>query len=138
VPALLSELVEINLLHSPASARVSIACEPSLPPVKMDGPRLKQVVLNLLLNAVEATDGGGAICLSAHTDAGGVAVRVSDTGVGIAAGDLPLIFDESYSTRGGGLGLPIARRIVEAHGGAIRVESSQGAGTTFTVWLPAA
>ena len=68
-----------------------------------------------------------------------MSLRVSDTGCGIAAADLPRIFDESFSTRqGGGLGLPIARRIVEQHGGAIRVESTEGSGTTFTVWLPAA
>ncbi|HZS38818.1 MAG TPA: ATP-binding protein, partial [Polyangia bacterium] len=96
-----------------------------------------QVVLNLVLNAVKATEAGGAIRLHARGDAGGVALRVSDTGCGIADTDLPRIFDESFSTRrGGGLGLPIARRIVEAHGGAIRVESTAGRGTTFTVWLP--
>jgi PAS domain S-box-containing protein len=136
VPELLSEVVEINLLHSPARERVSIECQPSLPPVKMDGARLKQVVLNLVLNAVKATESGGNILLHARDDAGGVALRVSDTGCGIADADLPRIFDETFSTRGGGLGLPIARRIVEAHGGAIRVESTAGQGTTFTVWLP--
>jgi two-component system sensor histidine kinase HydH len=136
VPGLLSEVVEVNLLDSPARTRVSIDCEPQLPPVKMDGARLKQVVLNLVLNAVKATEAGGNIQLQARGDAGGVALRVSDTGCGIAEPDLPRIFDETYSTRGGGLGLPIARRIVEAHGGAIRVESTAGEGTTFTVWLP--
>ncbi len=138
VPGLLSELVEVNLLHSPARERVSIDCDPSLPPVKMDGGRLKQVVLNLVLNAVKATEAGGNIQLMARGDAGGVALRVRDTGCGIAEPDLPRIFDETFSTRGGGLGLPIARRIVEAHGGAIRVESTPGHGTTFTVWLPSA
>jgi signal transduction histidine kinase len=138
VPALLSEVVEINLLHSPARERVSIECEALLPPVKMDGARLKQVVLNLVLNAVTATETSGSIRLIARSDAGGVALRVSDSGCGIAAVDLPRIFDETYSTRGGGLGLPIARRIVESHGGAIRVESVAGQGTTFTVWLPGA
>ena len=68
-----------------------------------------------------------------------VALGVRDSGCGIAAADLPRIFDESYSTRqGGGLGLRIARRIVEQHGGAIRVESAEGRGSTFTVWLPGA
>jgi two-component system sensor histidine kinase HydH len=137
VPGLFSEVVEVNLLHSPARDRVFIECEAALPPVKMDGARLKQVVLNLVLNAVKATEGGGEIRLLARGDAGGVALRVADTGCGIAVTDLPRIFEESFSTRGGGLGLPIARRIVEAHGGAIRVESTPGQGTTFTVWLPA-
>jgi signal transduction histidine kinase len=139
VPALLAEVVEVNLLASPARQRISIECEAALPRVRADGARLKQVVLNLVLNAVNATDEGGAIKLGATADAGGVALRVSDTGCGIHEADLPRIFDESFSTRrGGGLGLPIARRIVEAHGGAIRVESTAGRGTTFTVWLPSA
>jgi signal transduction histidine kinase len=138
VPALLEEIVEINLLASAARGRIGISCDSDLPQVKADSARLKQVLLNLVLNAVNATDGGGDIKLSAHRDAGGVSLRVADSGCGIAAADLPRIFEESYSTRGGGLGLPIARRIVEAHGGAIRVESTEGSGTTFTVWLPAA
>jgi signal transduction histidine kinase len=139
VTALLHEVVDVNLMTSPARARVTVQVDPTLPHVRADGARLKQVVLNLVLNAVKATDGGGAIALEARPDAGGVALRVSDTGCGIAAADLPRIFEETFSTRqGGGLGLPIARRIVELHGGAIRVESTEGRGTTFTVWLPAA
>ncbi len=139
VPALLAEVVEVNLLASPARKRISIECAPALPAVHADGARLKQVVLNLVLNAVSATNDGGEIKLSANPDAGGVSLRVADTGCGIAPADLPRIFDENFSTRrGGGLGLPIARRIVEAHGGAIRVESTAGQGTTFTVWLPSA
>jgi signal transduction histidine kinase len=139
VPSLLSEVVEVNLLTSPARGRITVDAEAGLPTVKGDAARLKQVVLNLVLNAVNATDSGGTIALEARPDAGGVSLRVSDTGCGIAAADLPRIFDESFSTRqGGGLGLPIARRIIEQHGGAIRVESTEGSGTTFTVWLPAA
>jgi PAS domain S-box-containing protein len=137
VPALLAEVVEVNLLASPARQRITINCTPGLPSVKGDTGRLKQVVLNLVLNAVSATNAGGVIELAAHPDAGGVALRVADTGHGITEADLPRIFDENFSTRrGGGLGLPIARRIVEQHGGAIRVESTAGRGTTFTVWLP--
>jgi signal transduction histidine kinase len=139
VKALLEEIVEVNLLASPARGRISIECADGLPQVKADSDRLKQVVLNLVLNAVNATESGGTITLKAARDAGGVALRVCDTGHGIAEQDLPRIFEENFSTRrGGGLGLPIARRIVEAHGGAIRVESTAGRGTTFTVWLPGA
>jgi signal transduction histidine kinase len=137
VNALLHEVVEVNLLTSPARGRIRVHTDATLPAVRADGARVKQVVLNLVLNAVHATDAGGAIALEALPDAGGVAVRVSDTGCGIAASDLPRIFDETFSTRqGGGLGLAIARRIVEQQGGAIRVESTEGRGTTFTVWLP--
>jgi signal transduction histidine kinase len=138
VHGLLTEVVEVNLLSSPARQRIALHIDPALPPVRADAARLKQVVLNLVLNAVKATDSGGAIALEARPDAGGVALRVADTGCGIAQADLPRIFDETFSTRqGGGLGLPIARRIVEQHGGAISVESTEGRGTTFTVWLPA-
>lgn len=137
VALLLAEVVEVNLIGSPALARIRLSCQPALPRVRADGDRLKQVVLNLVLNAISATDDGGAITLGAIADAGGVALSVSDTGCGITSADLPRIFDESFSTRrGGGLGLPIARRIVEAHGGSIRVESAAGKGATFTVWLP--
>ncbi|HEY7958277.1 MAG TPA: ATP-binding protein [Polyangia bacterium] len=139
VAALLTDIVEVNLLGSPARERIHIDCQSGLPKVRADADRLKQVVLNLVLNAVHATEEGGAITLGAAADARGVALKVSDTGCGIADGDLPRIFEESFSTRrGGGLGLPIARRIVEAHGGSIRVESATGQGTTFTVWLPSA
>jgi two-component system sensor histidine kinase HydH len=139
VPALLAEVVEVNLLASPARQRIAIDCSAGLPTVKGDGARLKQVVLNLVLNAVNATTAGGDIKLIARPDAGGVALKVTDTGHGISESDLPRIFEENFSTRrGGGLGLPIARRIVEQHGGAIRVESTAGRGTTFTVWLPSA
>jgi two-component system sensor histidine kinase HydH len=138
VSALLQEVVEVNLLGSAARPRISISCDGTLPSVRADGARLKQVVLNLVLNAIKATDHGGSIRLVVQPESGGVALRVADTGCGIAEDDLPRIFEETYSTRqGGGLGLPITRRIVEAHGGAIRVESKAGTGTTFTVWLPA-
>jgi signal transduction histidine kinase len=139
VPALLAEVVEVNMLASPARQRIRIQCGANLPAARGDGARLKQVVLNLVLNAVNATEGGGEITLEAQPDAGGVALRVVDTGHGINPNDLPRIFEENFSTRrGGGLGLPIARRIVEQHGGAIRVDSTAGRGTTFTVWLPSA
>lgn len=138
VEAMLAEVVDVNLLGSPARERISITCESGLPPVKADGAQLKQVILNLVLNAVNATAQAGTIELTAAAQGGGVALRVRDSGHGIAAQDLPRIFDESFSTRGGGLGLAIARRIVEAHGGAIRVESAEGCGATFTVWLPSA
>jgi two-component system sensor histidine kinase HydH len=138
VRELLHEIVDINLLASPQRACVRLVCPESLPSVRANGDRLKQVILNLVQNALNAIDQGGGVTLSAEPEAEGVAVRVSDTGHGIAENDLPRIFDQNFSTRrGGGLGLPIARRIVEAHGGRIEVRSIAGEGTTFTVWLPA-
>ncbi len=133
---ILREVVDVNLLHSPARARVSVSCPSGLPPVSLDPARLKQVVLNLVLNAVEATSASGSIELSATFEAAGVVLRVRDSGCGIPADDLPRIFDESYSTRGGGMGLAILQRILDAHGASVRAESVVNQGSTFTVWLP--
>ena len=137
--ALLDEVVELNLLGMAARDRVTIEVQPKLPRLRADAARLKQVVLNLLLNAIAATEAGGRIELRAASDGAGVSLVVHDTGSGIAASDLPRIFDESFTTRpsGDGLGLPIARRIIEEHGGKVEVQSAPTDGTTFTVWLPA-
>lgn len=135
---LIDETVEVNLLGHPARARVRVETAPGLPHLRADPARIKQVVLNLLLNAVAATEGGGDIVLSAAAEAGGVRLTIRDSGVGISAAALPHIFEESYTTRPGGmgLGLTIARRIIEEHGGSIAVESAPGRGTAFTVRLP--
>lgn len=138
--AMLAEVMEVNLLALPARERVRLECADELPLVRGDGARLKQVVLNLVLNAMAATEAGGEVLLSAIHDVegGGVRLTVRDTGVGIPPALMPRIFEENFSTRPGGhgLGLPIARRIVEAHGGRIRVESAAGS-TCFAVFLPA-
>jgi two-component system, cell cycle sensor histidine kinase and response regulator CckA len=114
------------------------------PPVMASDGKLTQVFLNLLLNAVHAVReaGGGEhrIGIRVWAEAGETRVAVSDTGVGIAAEDVPRIFDPFYSTKppgeGVGLGLAITQSIVASLGGVIRVESRPGAGTTFTVALP--
>ncbi len=111
---------------------------PRLPRVRGDSARLKQVVLNLVQNAIAATESAGEVTLAAAaTDEGGVKLTVRDTGTGIAAAVLPRIFEENFTTRAGGhgLGLPIAKKIVEEHGGSLRVETEHGRGSTFTVWL---
>ncbi len=111
-----------------------------------DAGRLDQVLSNLLANALRHTPPGGAITLRAEPIDGGVRITVRDTGEGIPSEDLPFIFDRfwrgdrSRSHAGGagsGLGLPIARQLVHAHGGRIRVESQPGQGTIFTIELPA-
>lgn len=116
-----------------------LALAENLPQVEGDGEKLKQVFLNLILNAVQAMPGGGKLTI----ETGGsdrVFVRFTDTGAGIEPGDLPHLFDPYYTTKknGSGLGLAIAHRIVELHGGHIEVESEPGRGASFTVWLPAA
>ncbi len=114
-----------------------------LPAVQGDPRRLEQVFLNLLSNAVKYTPPGGRITVDAREQEGYIAVRVSDTGVGISPTDLPHIFSKFYRvqregemTEGTGLGLAIVKSIVERHGGRVWAESELGKGSTFTVLLP--
>jgi signal transduction histidine kinase len=110
-----------------------------------DERKFKQVLLNLLSNAVKFTPDGGRIGVRATRTAGRVEVAVSDTGVGIAPADHAAIFDEFRQVgpasrgkhEGTGLGLSLARKFIELHGGTVRVESEVGKGATFTVVLPA-
>lgn len=107
--------------------------------VYMDQPRMHQALLNLLKNAVESIKGSGGVTVSTHSRAPHhVVVRITDTGVGIPATDLQRVFEFEYTTKekGLGLGLPMAREIIQAHGGDIRVESAPGKGTTFELTLP--
>lgn len=124
---------------------LTLDISPDLPRLAGDGDRLAQVFNNLLDNALKHTPPGGQIMLRAHPAAHGVAVVVQDTGEGIPAADLPLIFERFYQVdksrrrdrrSGMGLGLAIVRQIVQMHGGSIQVASAVGQGTTFTVWLP--
>jgi two-component system, OmpR family, phosphate regulon sensor histidine kinase PhoR len=113
--------------------------------------RIRQALVNLIDNGIKYTPSGGRVTVSAAFSAGGdgaetVTIRVSDTGLGIPARDLPHVFDKFYRVKskatrdiaGTGLGLAITKTIVESVGGRIRVESVEGAGTTFTVELPVA
>jgi two-component system sensor histidine kinase HydH len=100
---------------------------------------MRQVFWNLCLNAVEAMPEGGELSVRARTEPRRVEVRISDTGRGILAGDLPHIFEPFFSTKleGSGIGLALVHRIVQDHGGDIDVLSTMGRGTTFTITLPA-
>jgi len=129
-----------------AAAR-SIHIETQLPAaagtVLIDPDRMNQVLLNLYLNALEAMEGrGGRLVVSLAEDApaGQVALRIADTGPGIREQDLGHVFDPYFTTKasGTGLGLAIAQKIMESHGGAIRLESQAGQGTTVTILLPEA
>jgi len=104
-----------------------------------DARQLRQAIDNLVRNAIEATPAGGRVRVVARTGSRGHTVEVSDTGSGIAADDLPKIFDLYYTTKpeGTGVGLAVTQQIVSAHGGTIEVESAPGAGTTMIVRLPA-
>jgi signal transduction histidine kinase len=115
-----------------------------LPDVLLDPDRMAQVLGNLVGNALRHTPSGGRICLAATRESNRVMLTVQDTGAGIAAGELPRVFDRFY--RGGearegdggesGLGLAIARSLVELQGGTISVASLLGQGTTFAIVLP--
>ncbi len=110
-------------------------------PVLLAPDQIRQVFLNLLINAIEAMPDGGRLQVGViYTEfPAGVRIRFSDTGVGIPLDVLPHIFEPFYSARpqGAGLGLSISYHIVSEHGGRIEVESEEGKGSTFTVWLPA-
>jgi two-component system OmpR family sensor kinase len=109
--------------------------------VQGDPDRLRQLLLNLMDNALKYTPRGGTITLSLFRETSWVRIMVVDTGVGIPPGVLPHIFERFYRApqqgrKGVGLGLAIARWIAEAHGGRLEVESEVGRGTAFTLWLP--
>lgn len=109
-----------------------------------DPDRLKQLLMNLVDNAIKHTPSGGSVTISLERDEQWVRISVADTGVGIPASDLTKIFDRLYRVdksrardKGGtGLGLAIAKWVAEAHGGRIDVRSQVGKGSVFTVWLP--
>ena len=111
-----------------------------VPPVEHDPNQINQVLLNLLLNAIQSMDKAGLIRVSLESDEDSVVVRVADEGKGIAPEHMPNIFRPFFTTKGQGtgLGLSLARRTVEAHGGRIEVTSEVGKGTQFLVRLPLA
>jgi signal transduction histidine kinase len=118
-----------------------------LPRLLADERKVKQILLNLLSNAVKFTEAGGRITVAATLrDDGGLALAVSDTGIGIKAEDIPLAMatfgqvDSSLSRRyeGTGLGLPLCKALIERHGGTLELVSEPGKGTCVTVSFPAA
>ncbi len=125
------------------SIEIELHKDPSLPEVEHDSDQIHQVLLNLLLNAVQATDSStgeptGKITVTVKPQGSTAVVEVADNGRGIAPDHLPNIFRPFYTTKGDGtgLGLSLARRIVEDHHGRIDVSSALGKGTTFAVILP--
>jgi signal transduction histidine kinase len=122
---------------------LGLEIEDGLDAIEADERKVKQVVFNLVSNAVKFTPDGGRVELSARRTGDGVEVAVRDTGVGIAPEDLPHVFDEfrqvgraEAKSEGTGLGLPLAKRFAELHGGMLWVESEPGRGSTFAFVLP--
>ena len=110
----------------------------TLAPVRCDPGQLKQVFLNMAQNALHAMPQGGRLTVTIRDDLDRVEIQIADTGVGIPADKLERIFEPFFTTktRGTGLGLHLARRIVEGHGGRITVESEPARGTRFVIDIP--
>jgi len=137
-----SLLADLTTFIGPECGRkdvsLSLVIEGGPETVVADGFQLKHAVLNLVLNALQATPAEGTIVIGVRGDAEGLAIEVRDTGEGMAEEVLPRAFEAFFTTREGGtgLGLPITRRIVEAHGGTLAIRSHAGEGTVATILLP--
>jgi signal transduction histidine kinase len=124
--------------------RLDLDADPGLGQLYADERKFKQIMLNLLSNAVKFTPEGGRVGVTARANGSAVEIAVADSGVGIAAADQEAIFEEfkqvgsdyTKKAEGTGLGLALTKRFIELHGGAIRVESAPGKGSTFTFTLP--
>ena len=139
--------LNITVEHAVALARQQALSRPieielrradGLPLVEHDTAQIQQVLLNLLLNAIQAIPAEGRVTVALESRGGFARITVSDTGRGIAPEHLPSIFRPFFTTKGQGtgLGLSLARRIVESHGGRLEVTSQLGKGSEFTAWLP--
>lgn len=145
IPALLDALLT-NLEPVAAAKEIALTAEAGgdLPAVQADYDRIRQVLVNLLSNALQYTPQGGRVRIKGWQEGSEVVLRVCDTGPGVAPEDLPHLFERFYradksrsrATGGSGLGLAIVRSLVELHGGRVKAESELGKGTCFTVWLP--
>ena len=129
-----------------AAVALHASYDVDLPEVNADPERITQVLSNVVGNALKFTPAGGRVDVHVSRGGLGLVIRVTDTGEGIPGALLPHVFDRFFQVsgdgrtgrrQGAGLGLPIARGIVEAHGGAIRMASEPGAGSTITIELPA-
>ena len=133
------ELVDF---FTPQAEAVHVLLRAALPAnevrCRVDVKLIKQALLNLMINAVQATREGGELLIRMEPGRGEVTIAVTDTGTGIAPDDLSRIFQVYYSTKKGGtgLGLPTTRRIIREHGGSVQVHSEPGKGTRFVITLP--
>src|SRR5262249_968893 len=137
----------VNMLAPLAQNRgvaLSASIEAEVPYVRADPMRLRQILYNLISNAVKFTDRDGSVRVSAAVDSRGIAIRVSDSGIGIAAEDMSRLFRAFEQLKlpsgdrpgGTGLGLALTKRLIDMHGGTIDVTSKVGSGIVFTVLLP--
>jgi two-component system sensor histidine kinase HydH len=122
------------------SQGIELECDvdPLLPPVPVDARLLRQALLNVTMNAVQAMKQGGKLTVRARRDGDAAQVEISDTGTGIPQEIRQRVFEPFFTTKasGTGLGLAVVKRIVEEHRGKISLSSEMGAGTTFSIRLP--
>lgn len=142
-PVLIDDLLnELTLLAEnnadPAKVHLRVVVPENLPPIKVDRNHLKQLLLNLVLNGIQAMPDGGTLRLEARPAGKFLLLTVADTGTGIAPAVLARVFEPYFTTKanGSGLGLAIARRIAEAHGGTISAKSEVDKGSQFEISLP--
>lgn len=143
VAPLVRDAVELHrVLADDRQIHLAVEVPDGLPSIHADRDRMLQALSNLLGNAIKFTPGGGRITVRAERAGAAVRISVIDTGPGISAGEIPHLFDPFWQARkgdreGAGLGLPIVKGLVEAHRGTIQVTSEVGAGSTFSMTLPA-
>jgi signal transduction histidine kinase len=140
-PNKLLESVKVMLSETADSHKVSIILQSGdVPEIDVDGEVLKQALFNIAKNGIEAMNEGGKLLMTSEfiTDRNRVLIKITDNGSGIQPYDLKKIFHLFYSTRrsGTGIGLPVAKSIIENHNGWIEVDSKLGVGTTFDIYLP--
>lgn len=146
VPRLVDQVMQLMQPQAAKSGLTLTACMPGeLPAIKGDSERLKQIMINLVSNAIKYNREGGQVTISVGEEDDRLRVQIIDTGKGIPAEALPNLFKKFYRVpdsegwaQGTGLGLSIVKQLVEAHGGQIRAESQVGVGTTITFTLPLA
>jgi two-component system sensor histidine kinase HydH len=124
-----AEMARVNIAKSIAS---------DIPKVAMDKDRFTQVLLNIFINGIQAMKAGGDLTVEVFTRENKLTFQISDTGDGISAEDQANIFNPYFTTKkkGAGLGLAIAFKIIESHGGSIKIESAKGKGTMFVISIP--
>jgi two-component system phosphate regulon sensor histidine kinase PhoR len=146
-PIGINQLIEETVARlNPQAERKDVALltelPTDLPPVQADKGRIQQVIANLVHNAIKFTPSGGKVSISTAVERDSMVFSVSDTGIGISTDDLPHVFERFYkadkarSGEGTGMGLAIAKHIVQAHGGDIWAQSEEGRGSTFSFSLP--
>ncbi len=139
---LIDEIVRLQRTALPAGIEIATALDPHLPPLSADPELLKHAVINVLKNAIDAMPEGGRLAITTRTMLSAfrayAVIAIEDTGKGIEPAAVERMFEPFYTTksRGTGLGLPIARRIVESHGGEISVENVAPHGARFSLYLP--